>query len=66
MTHSPTDEGKVVGGEADRVGGAGVVQDGGDGEEALQVDVLVGVLPDDVGVGVNDAWQQTADGFIAT
>ena len=51
--HRPAGEGEVVPGEADGVGRAGVVEDGGDGEEPLQVHILGGVLPDDVGVGVD-------------
>lgn len=52
--HGPTDESEVVRGEADCVGLAGVIYDGAGGEEALDVYVLVLVLPDDIGVGVDD------------
>ena len=52
--HCPADKSKVVSGEADCVGLAGVIDDGAGGEEALDVYVLVLVLPDDVGVGVDD------------
>ena len=52
--HCPADKSQVVSGEADCVGLAGVVDDGAGGEEALDVYVLVLVLPDDIGVGVDD------------
>ena len=52
--HGPTGEGEVVVGETDGVGGAGVVQDGHDGKQSLDVGVLVGILTDDVGVGVKN------------
>ena len=55
VRHSPTGESEVVPGKADRVCCARVVQDRGDREETLKVNVFRGIFPNDVGVGVNDA-----------
>ena len=53
--HRSAAEREVVPGKADRVRRARVVQDRGDREETLKVDVLRRVLPDDVRVRVDHA-----------
>ena len=50
--HCSTSEGEVVVGKTDGVGGAGMIEDGHDGEQTLEVSVFVGILTDDVGIGV--------------
>ena len=48
----PTGKSEVILGIADGVGGAGVVEDGGDGEETLDIHIFVRVLTNDIGIGV--------------
>ena len=60
--HRLADKPEVVCCKANCVGLAGVVDDGAGGKEALDVHVLVLVLPDDVGVCVNDPYHSQHKG----
>ena len=50
VNHCSADELEVVRGEADGVGVAGMIDDGRDGEQSLDVDVPVWILSNDISV----------------
>ena len=52
--HGSADELEVVRGEADGVCLTGVIDDGACGKESLYIHILVGVLSNNIRIGIND------------
>ena len=50
--HCSTRELKIVSCKANCVGSTGVVDDGGDREESLNINIFVGILADDISIGI--------------
>ena len=55
VNHCTANEFEVVRGEADGVGVAGMIDDGGDREQSLDVDIPVWILADNVSVRINNS-----------
>ena len=64
VCHCPAGECEVVPGKADCVGCAGMVDDGGDGEQSLEVNILVWVLTNYVRIGINNSCNKMSSCFL--